>query len=63
VRDVLDLGPELFLSEFVARSQQRNDWATRNGKPEVTPERTAQYLAEGSMPKTGQFLLEALKID
>lgn len=35
VRDVLDLGPELLLSEFVARSKQRNDWAARNGKPDV----------------------------
>ncbi|MDZ4834626.1 MAG: PIN domain-containing protein [Candidatus Melainabacteria bacterium] len=61
ILDVLDLGPELFLSEFVARSQQRNDWAARNGKPEVTPERTAKYLAEGPMPKTGRFLLDVLK--
>lgn len=61
VRDVLDLGPELLLSEFVARSKQRNDWAARNGKPDVTPERTAQYLADGPMPKTGQFLLDALR--
>lgn len=61
VRDVIDLGPELFLSEFISRSKQRNDWAIRNGKPEVTPERTAQYLADGSMPKTGKFLVNALQ--
>lgn len=61
VRDVLDLGPELLLSEFMARSEQRNAWAARNGRPEVTPQRTAQYLADGPMPKTGEFLLDALK--
>lgn len=61
VRDVLDLGPELLLSEFVTRSKQRNAWAARNNRPEVTPERTAQYLAEGPMPKTGRFLLDALQ--
>lgn len=62
VRDVLDLGPELFLSEFITRSRQRNEWAAQHGKPEVTPERTAQYLAEGSMPKAGSFILSALNI-
>ena len=60
VRNVLDLGSELFLSEFIARSCQRNEWATQHGKPEVTPVRTAQYLADGPMPKTGSFIISAL---
>lgn len=60
VRDVLDLVPEQLLTEFITRSQQRNDWAKKNGRPEVTAERTAQYLADGPMPKTGRFLLDAL---
>jgi hypothetical protein len=50
VRDVLDLGTELLLTEFMARSCQRNAWAEQQGKAEVTPERTAQYLANGPMP-------------
>ncbi len=60
-RDVLDLGPDVFLSEFITRSCQRNVWATQNGKPEVTPIRTAQYLADGPMPKTGSLILKALR--
>ncbi len=61
VMDVADLGPELLLAEFVNRSNQRNAWAARNGKPEVTAEKTAEYLAGGPMPETGSFLLKALK--
>lgn len=58
--DVLDLGAERFLYEFVSRSTQRSEWAQRNGKPEVSAERTAEYLANGPMPKSGKFVLEAL---
>lgn len=59
--DVLDLGAERFFYEFAARSTQRNEWAQRNGKPEVSAERTAEYLANGPMPKSGKLVLEALR--
>ncbi len=60
VRDVLDLAPEHLVAEFIARSRQRNGWARRNGRREVTAEQTAEFLAGGPMPKTGKFLVEAL---
>lgn len=60
VRDVLDLDPERLVAEFIARSRERNNWARRNSKSEVSAEKTAEFLASGLMPKTGAFLIKAL---
>ncbi len=37
VRDVLDLGTELLLSEFIARSRQRNAWARAEREARSNP--------------------------